>query len=131
VNLAAIASVGLGGAIGSILRLAVATAVAQRLGPGFPWGTLVVNVSGSFVIGVLAELVQTRLVGSAPFVRSFLMIGVLGGYTTFSTFSLDMLTLAGDRAPVMAALYAVASVLLGLLAAFAGLSAMRALSPHP
>ena len=59
------------------------------------------------------------------------MIGVLGGYTTFSTFSLDMLTLTGDRAPVMAALYAVASVLLGLLAAFAGLSAMRALSPHP
>ncbi|MGR4064553.1 MAG: fluoride efflux transporter CrcB [Vulcanimicrobiaceae bacterium] len=132
VNLAAtVASVGLGGAIGSILRFAVATIAAQRLGPGFPWGTLVINVTGSFVIGVVAELVQTRLVGSAPLVRSFLMIGVLGGYTTFSTFSLDMLTLVGDRAPFLAAAYAVASVLLGLLAAFAGLASMRAFSPSP
>jgi CrcB protein len=117
----------LGGGIGSVLRYALTFAIAQRTGPGFPWWTFIINVTGSLVIGVVAETTQTRLFGGTPLVRAFLMTGVLGGYTTFSTFSYDTLTLFGDRAPGLAIGYALGSVVLGVVAAFSGVALVRAL----
>jgi CrcB protein len=116
-----------GGGIGSLLRYGVTFALAQRLGPGFPWWTFVINISGSFVIGIVAELTQTRVFTGTPLIRLFLMTGVLGGYTTFSSFSYETLTLAADRAAMLAVTYAVGSVVLGVTAAFAGVALARAL----
>lgn len=118
----------LGGGIGSVIRYVITFAVTQRLGPGFPWWTFLVNVTGCFVIGIVAEVTQTRSFGAAPLLRIFLMTGVLGGYTTFSTFSLDTLTLIGDRVQMLAAAYAAGSVVLGVGAAFAGVTLVRAFS---
>jgi CrcB protein len=119
-----------GGGIGSVLRYIVTVGVTQRFGPGFPWGTFLINVTGSLVIGVVFELSQTRAIGMSPALRLFLMTGILGGYTTFSTFSLDLLLLFSERAAAAAMLYAGASVVLGLAAAFAGVVLVRALAMH-
>ncbi len=113
-------AVGIGGAIGAMLRYAVGLAFIQRFGPGFPWGTFAINVSGSFLIGVIAQLALTRSFGVTPAVRLFAATGVLGGYTTFSTFSLDTMVLIGDGALSLSAAYALGSVAAGLLAAYAG-----------
>ncbi|HTX58617.1 MAG TPA: fluoride efflux transporter CrcB [Verrucomicrobiae bacterium] len=121
----ALLAVALGGGVGSVLRYAVGYAVAQWLGPGFPWGTLAINVAGSFAIGLIAELAQTRALGVTPLVRIFAAVGVLGGFTTFSTFALDMVTLAGERAQALALAYAAGSVALGFAAAFAGIVVAR------
>jgi CrcB protein len=117
-----------GGGIGSVLRYVVTFGITQWLGPGFPWWTFIINITGSFVIGIVAELVQTRAFGGAPLLRVFLMTGVLGGYTTFSTFSLDTLQLFEERVVLLAFLYAAGSVLLGVAAAFGGVAAARAFS---
>lgn len=117
-----------GGGIGSVIRYGVTFAIAQRLGPGFPWWTFIINVTGSFVIGIVAEMTQTRTFGGAPLLRLFLMTGVLGGYTTFSSFSYETLTLIGDRAQLLALAYAAGSVILGIAAAFAGVALVRAFS---
>jgi CrcB protein len=122
----AILAVGIGGGIGAILRYVVGAAFLQRLGPGFPWGTFAINVSGSFLIGVVAELALTRSMGVTPAVRLFLATGVLGGYTTFSTFSLDAVVLAGDGAAPLSLAYAAGSVIAGVLAAFIGQATARA-----
>lgn len=117
-----------GGGIGSVLRYLVTFGITQWLGPGFPWWTFAINVTGSFVIGVVAEVVQTRAFGGAPLLRIFLMTGVLGGYTTFSTFSLDTLQLFEERVALLAFAYAAGSVLLGVAAAFGGVAMARAFS---
>ena len=116
----AILAVGIGGGIGAILRYLVGAAFLQRFGPGFPWGTFVINVTGSFFIGVIAQLALTRAFGITPNVRLFAATGVLGGYTTFSTFSLDTVTLVEDGAAPLALLYAAGSVIAGLFAAYLG-----------
>ncbi len=115
-----------GGGIGSVLRYAGTVAIAQRFGPGFPWGTFIVNVSGSFLIGVLAEMAQTRALAVTPMMRTFLAVGVLGGYTTFSTFSLDTVNALSEGATVLAFAYAAGSVVAGVVAAFAGIVVARA-----
>lgn len=115
----------LGSGIGGVLRFGVSTAVAARWGESFPWGTLVVNVAGSFLIGFVAALLATDgrpLLGPEP--RHFVITGVLGGFTTYSSFSLQTLALAragewakaGVNAGAMFALSFVA-VALGFLAA--------------
>ena len=119
-----------GGGIGSVLRYLVTLGVTQRFGPGFPWATMLINVTGSLVIGAVFELSQTRSIGMPTVVRLFLMTGILGGYTTFSTFSLDIALLAGERAAAAAVFYAAGSVILGLVAAFAGIFAVRAFTLH-
>ena len=94
--------VALGGALGSVARYACSLGAARWLGTAFPWGTLFVNVAGSFAIGLLAALLDRRRppARSASDARAFLMVGVLGGFTTFSSFSLETLS---SRAPARSA----------------------------
>ena len=119
-DIRAIAAVGLGGAIGAILRYLIGSAFLQRFGPGIPWGTFAINVTGSFLIGVVAQFALTRSLGVTPMVRIFAATGVLGGFTTFSTFSLDTVVLVGDGAPALALAYAAGSVVSGVIAAYFG-----------
>jgi CrcB protein len=87
--------VAVGGALGSLARFALSRAIAMRIGEIFPWGTLVVNVSGCLVIGVFAALTGPGgRIMAPPDVRAFVMVGLCGGYTTFSSFSLQTLSLA-------------------------------------
>jgi fluoride exporter len=122
----AVCAVAIGAALGGVARYIIGQVFAQRFGPGFPYGTLFINVTGSFLIGVVAELATSRAFGVSPLIRVFAATGVLGGYTTFSTFSLDALVLVSDGAALVAALYAAGSVALGLVAAYAGLVLARA-----
>jgi CrcB protein len=121
----AVCAVAIGAAVGGVARYLIGQVFAQKFGPGFPYGTLFINVTGSFLIGVVAELATSRAFGVTPLVRVFAATGILGGYTTFSTFSLDSLVLVSDGAALLAALYAAGSVALGLVAAYAGLVLAR------
>ena len=116
----AIVAVAAGAAIGGVLRYVVGQLFVQRFGPGFPYGTLFINVSGSFLIGIVAELAATRALGSGPWLRVFAATGLIGGYTTFSAFSLESLTLLGEGSMLLSMAYMVGSVVLGVLAAFGG-----------
>jgi CrcB protein len=118
-------AVALGGALGSVGRYAAASAVGHAVGTAFPWGTLAVNVVGGFVIGALAELFALRW-DASPETRAFLVTGILGGFTTFSAFSLELALMVERHAWLPAAAYVAASVALSLLATFAGMWALRA-----
>ena len=120
----AVVAVAIGAAIGGVLRYVVGQLFLQRFGPGFPYGTLFINVSGSLCIGIVAELGLTRALGMTPLLRILLATGVLGGYTTFSTFSLDAVTLLGEGM-LPAFFYAAASVVLGFAGAAAGVVIAR------
>jgi fluoride exporter len=113
--------VSLGGAIGSAARFWISGAVAERYGQTFPYGTLAVNVTGSFIIGLFAALTDPdgRFLASPSF-REFFMIGVCGGYTTFSSFSLQTLSLAQDGEWLRAAANAVGSFAFCLFAVWLG-----------
>ena len=128
-NAPALAAIFVGGGIGSVLRYGVTLLVTQRFGPGFPWATFAINIAGSLIIGIVFELSQTRALGVTPLVRIFLMTGVLGGFTTFSTFSLDIVTLASERAFLLAFAYGAGSVIVGFVAAYAGIVAVRSMQP--
>ncbi|TCM79651.1 fluoride efflux transporter CrcB [Rhodovulum steppense] len=123
-SIGTILQVALGGAIGAVGRYLTGLATIRLMGPGYPWGTLTVNVLGSFLMGVLV-VVLARKFGNAY--APFLMTGILGGYTTFSAFSLDALTLYERGQVHMAAGYVFASVALSLLAIAAGLWVARGL----
>ncbi|HEY0614285.1 MAG TPA: fluoride efflux transporter CrcB [Candidatus Elarobacter sp.] len=123
---AALGAVAAGGAIGSVFRFLVGTWFLQRLGPGFPWGTLTINVTGSFLIGAVLQLAQTRM-GLTPYARVFLATGILGGYTTFSTFSYETYLLSRDAFTVQSIWYGFGSVIAGVAAAYLGIVAVRAL----
>lgn len=118
--------VGAGGAIGSMLRYLAGLWAIHRFGSNFPWGTLGVNISGSFLIGVLAEMIMRKF-GASPEMRVFLITGILGGYTTFSAFSLDAITLAERGDVMLSIVYLLASVALSILAVFSGLALVRAI----
>jgi CrcB protein len=113
--------IALGSAIGGAARYGCAGLAARWLGVSFPWGTLIVNVSGSLLIGFLAALMAPdgRLLAT-PDTRTFLMIGILGGYTTFSSFSLETLNLARDGEWLWASGNVVLSVMLCLIAVWLG-----------
>lgn len=117
---AQIIAVAVGAAVGGILRFVVGNIFLQRMGPGFPYGTLFINVVGSLLIGIVAELAATRAFGMSPLVRVFAATGVLGGFTTFSTFALDTVALGAEGAPLAGLGYAGASVMLGFLACYVG-----------
>ena len=116
--------IAIGGALGSVARYACSSLIAGAFGQTFPLGTLVINVVGSFVIGAFASLTgpDGRLLVPGD-VRQFVMVGLCGGYTTFSSFSLQTLTLLQDGEPARAALNVVASVALCLVAVWLGFAA--------
>ena len=110
-----------GGGLGSLARWGASGLIANRIGETFPWGTLIVNVSGSFIIGLFATLTgpDGRWLAPATF-RQFFMIGICGGYTTFSSFSLQTLALANDGQWFRAGANTVLSVVLCLLGVWLG-----------
>jgi CrcB protein len=115
-----------GGALGSLLRYVVGQWSLRLWGPNFPWGTLIVNVAGCFVIGVFAEMIARRFNASVE-LRLLLVTGFLGGFTTFSAFSLDAVSLFERGEAVLGGVYIAASVGLSMAAVVAGLALMRAL----
>jgi CrcB protein len=121
--------VALGGALGSVARYACTGLAVRWLGSGFPWGTLFVNVSGSLAIGLLAALLSADgrpLLGSDA--RAFVMIGVLGGFTTFSAFSLETVNLVRGGAIGAAGANVALSLALCLLGAWLGFAAAALLN---
>lgn len=124
-SMAMVIWVALGGAIGAGARYLVGVQAVRMLGHGFPWGTLIVNVAGSFAMGILIALFALKIEASQE-VRAFLTTGILGGFTTFSAFSLDFAILAERKAMASAGLYALGSVGVSILALFAGLWVIRA-----
>jgi fluoride exporter len=122
--------IALGGALGSMARFAASNAIGQALGETFPWGTILVNVSGSFVIGLLAALtVPGGRLHAPPDLRLFLLTGVCGGYTTFSSFSLQTLDLIRNSHLLGAMSNVLLSVGVCLLAVWLG--AMLGQAAHP
>lgn len=117
-------AVALGGALGSLARYLALGVWAQAFGTALPWGTLAVNALGSLIMGVLAELGALAWQPS-PEVRAFLAVGILGGFTTFSTFSLDVALLIERNDWAQAMLYAVLSVALSVGGLFLGLAMVR------
>ena len=113
-----------GAGIGGALRHGVNVGAARLFGYGFPMGTLIVNVVGSFLIGLLAGYFAFRP-GTAQHVRLFLTTGILGGFTTFSAFSLDTALLIERHSYALAAGYVTGSVFAGLVAFFVGYSLFR------
>lgn len=116
-----------GGGLGSAARYLVGVWTADLVGASFPWGTLTVNIAGCFIIGVIATLAdETSKIGPQP--RLFLVIGVLGGFTTFSSFSLDAYRLLEKSEPLRAAIYVLASLAVSFAAVSAGIAATRAVA---
>ena len=120
-------AIAVGGALGTLARYLLGTALAGVV-PGFPACTLGINVAGSFLLGLLMAGVAARP-DLSPALRAALTVGFCGGFTTFSTFSVETVALLERGATGRAALYAVASVTLSVAAAFAGLALARASSP--
>lgn len=120
----------LGAGIGGALRHGVNLASARLFGLDFPYGTLIVNIAGSLLMGICAGYFAFRT-GLPQHMRLFLTTGILGGFTTFSAFSLDAALLMERHAYWSAALYAAGSVVLSLVALFVGLSLFRTGAPLP
>jgi len=119
-----ILAVAAGGALGSVARYVVTSAAGAWWGAAFPWGTLAVNVIGSFAMGALVELFALAWSPGAE-LRAFLTVGILGGFTTFSAFSLDIVILIERGQTALAVAYVGASVLVSVVALMAGLRLFR------
>jgi CrcB protein len=117
-------AVGVGGALGSMARYLIAGWVQSPAWTGFPYGIFIVNVTGGFIMGVFTEAMALRF-NVSPEMRAFLTTGILGGYTTFSTFSLEAAMLIERHAYGQAAFYIAGSALLSVIALFAGLWLIR------
>jgi CrcB protein len=116
-----------GGGLGSSLRHSVNVVCAKWLGTAFPYGTFIINITGSTVMGLVAGYLAFKGEASQLW-RLFLMTGILGGYTTFSAFSLDAVLLYERGAIGLAALYVLGSVVLSIVGLFAGLALVRYLT---
>jgi CrcB protein len=114
----------IGGGLGSTLRHTVNVVSARSLGTAFPWGTFIINITGSTVMGLIAGYLAFKGASSQPW-RLFLMTGILGGYTTFSAFSLDAALLYERGELGLALLYVLGSVVLAIAGLFAGLALVR------
>src|SRR5262245_2318346 len=123
-SLGDVALVGIGGGLGSIARYLVALGCVALLGPSFPFGTLVVNVTGCFVAGVVLGIGDAR--GLATPARLAILTGFLGGYTTFSAFGVETMRLAEQQGLAHAGINVAANVVVGLVAAAAGFAVGRA-----
>ncbi|SOE18639.1 camphor resistance protein CrcB [Hoeflea halophila] len=116
----------IGGGLGAVSRHLSGMAVTRASGPGFPWGTMLVNIAGSLAMGLLIAWLARRSSGDTE-LRLLLATGFLGGFTTFSAFSLDAVTLYERGALTAAAAYVIASVTVSILALFGGLWLARQL----
>jgi fluoride exporter len=116
-----------GGGIGSSLRHTINVLCARCIGTAFPYGTFIINITGSTIMGLIAGYLAFRGEASQPW-RLFLMTGVLGGYTTFSAFSLDAVLLYERGQLGLAAFYVLGSVAFSIAGLFAGLALMRHLT---
>ena len=123
-------AIAIGGALGSVARFGVSTGIYALLGRSFPYGTFIVNVVGSFAMGLLAGFFVYRA-GVPQHVRLFLTTGILGGFTTFSTFSLDAALMIERHQLGLAAGYLIGSVAAGLAALFFGLAVFRSAGHLP
>ncbi|MGQ4272720.1 fluoride efflux transporter CrcB [Terrihabitans sp. B22-R8] len=117
----------IGGGLGSVARHLVNVAAGRLFGASFPWGTLTVNVLGSLAMGLLAGWLGFRSGTGGQHLRLFLAVGMLGGFTTFSSFSLDAIVLWERGETIAAASYVIASVAVALAALMAGLAIARQL----
>ena len=116
-----------GGGLGATLRHLINVSCARCLGIGFPWGTFIINISGSTVMGLIAGYLALKGEAAQPW-RLFLMTGILGGYTTFSAFSLDTALLYERGELGLAVAYVLGSVVLSIAGLFAGLALVRHLT---
>jgi CrcB protein len=116
-----------GGGLGASLRYFINVTCAKCIGTSFPWGTFIINITGSTVMGLIAGYLAFKGEASQPW-RLFLMTGILGGYTTFSAFSLDAATLYERGALGLAAAYVLGSVALSIAGLFIGLAVIRHLT---
>ncbi|QND54229.1 fluoride efflux transporter CrcB [Phyllobacterium sp. 628] len=123
----AILLVASGGAIGSVARYLVGLLMTRIVGAAFPWGTLTVNVVGGLLMGLFIELLGRRFDGSEQ-LRLFVAVGIMGGFTTFSSFSLDVALLWDRGEGLNALIYVLASVILSIGALFFGLWLARAVA---
>ena len=119
--------VAIGGAIGSVLRYLMSTGIYNLLGKDFPYGTLAVNVLGSFLIGFLSILILDRFGNYANEMRNLLLIGLLGGFTTFSSFSMETLNLIESGEMFRALLNVILSIILCLFSVWIGVLLAREL----
>ena len=124
--------IGIGGALGSMARFWLAAFVAEIMGPQFPWGTILINILGSFVIGFFSTFTGPggRIVASFD-ARAFVMVGICGGFTTFSAFSLQTLDLARANHWAQAGGNVALSIAICLIAVWAGHLLAAALNPAP
>lgn len=115
----------IGSGLGGTIRYFVSTHTHLILGKNFPYGTLFVNITGSLIIGFLSVIIMERFSNNAPQLRALLMIGLLGGYTTFSSFSIEAITFFEQGEILKALLYIGLSIVLCLVAAFLGVKLGR------
>lgn len=118
--------IGIGGFLGANARYALGRLIGHQFGITFPWGTGIVNLTGAFLIGVIFTLLTDRVVDD-PMWRQFVIIGFLGGYTTFSSFTFESVTMMQDGRWLPAAGYIIGSNALGLFACFGGIWLVRAI----
>lgn len=111
--------------MGALTRFYLGMAVATRMGVAFPYGTLLINVTGCFILGLVATLAAERATIVTPELRLLIGVGFCGAYTTFSTFGFETVALLRNGAFAEASIYVLASVLAGLAATFAGLYIAR------
>jgi CrcB protein len=123
------AAIAAGGAIGTVLRYRIGLWFAGTVGEAMPWGTIAINVTGSFVIGLFAALFEGGRLHASPEWRSFVLVGLCGGYTTFSSFSLQTLTLVQTGHPGRALANVLVSVTLCLVAVWLGFVAAGSVGP--
>ncbi len=116
-----LAAIAIGGALGAVSRYFAVGLVTDWLGKSFPFGTMAVNITGSFLIGVMYILVVQKL-HAMPELRAILVVGFLGSFTTFSTFSLETFSLIEQGNLSQAGLYTLSSLVMGVLAVWAGIS---------
>lgn len=117
----------IGGAVGALLRFLLSTVINQALPKNYPWGIWVVNILGCFAMGIIAALFAHKHMNSA-FLRAGIVIGVLGGFTTFSSFSLDTFTLYQNSMQLTAVFYVISTVVLSILATWLGFYIISSIS---